>query len=187
MENDPLAQGLIYEAKLPFQWCALEDIPDIAEQLQINESNEAVLQAINVLEEFHHPDLADEYGVVAQELNRIDAKVNLMLDLLSQLLTQQKLLPGHCPVRFGAEGLAWRTSEVGEIQSGQHLAVDVYMQPRYPSPLKLTGDVVSIEAGEDGVWITIAYHGLTPSLHNAFDKLIFRHHRRSVAMAKGDK
>ena len=184
MTHDPLAEGLVYEAMLPFHWSRLPGRPDINALLQACEANETVLQAINVIEGHVLPESPDDHGVLGQEMARLDAKLDLVLDLMGQLLAQQKALPARHVVRLGTAGLAWLQGRESGLKPGVHLLAEVYLQARYPSPLQLSGEVVSTGPDEQGEWITLSYHGLSPGVRDHLDRLIFRHHRRAVALSR---
>ncbi len=181
--SNPLAEGLIYEAELPLAWRPLAEALADSELVRRNDANELLLKAIGVLEEYRG-EAEEAASGTQQELARLEFKVDLILDLISRMLVRQLQLPAAVACRLGAQGLAWLCR--GELPPvGSMLQLELYLQPRYPSPLLLVGEVVGTEAGGEASLVTVAFRDLSPVLEDALEKLIFRHHRRSVALARG--
>jgi hypothetical protein len=175
--QDPLTHGLIYEDALPLIWRQLESIPGETQLARLNDSNEAFLRALSALEE-HHPgyaELEDRFPIIRQELERLDLKLNLLMELVGHVLSRQMMLPEPVPVRVGAEGIEWRCERLPD--RGSWVFVELYLRPRYPRPLELVGEVMERSDKE----VKLAFIGMSESVQDWLEKLIFRHHRRHIA------
>ncbi len=175
---DPFAEGLSYEASLPFSWRVLDAVPDAAHLIYWNEYNEATLRSMSALDEYTNQP-PDEHATQGHELARLEFKVNLILDLLGQLLAQQMLLPEAVWLKVGARGVEWASPEVPK--QGQALLLQLYLTPSYPRPLELPATVVKHETLTVGARCTAAFAGCSEPVQDWLEKLIFRHHRRSIA------
>ncbi|NND69068.1 MAG: hypothetical protein HKN19_15870, partial [Halioglobus sp.] len=116
------------------------------------------------------------------EIERLDRKINLVLDLVSQLVYQQLEIPQRCRVTISAKDLAWAEPE--PPPPGSVLFVRAYIQHGTPKPLCFYGDVTSTDQDLRDGMCRVSYIGLSPAVESWLDKLIFRHHRREVAFKR---
>ena len=59
------------------------------------------------------------------------------------------------------------------------MTVSLYINPALPAPLCLYG---VIEAVGEGGWISIRFQDVTQTVRDLLEKMLFRHHRKTVAM-----
>ena len=97
---------------------------------------------------------------------------NMALDLLGRLLAQALDLPAMHAVRLSAGTLIWQSAE---FPTAGPVAVELYLDARYPLPLRLSGNARSA-AGE----IRVDFGVDDPLLREALERLIFLHHRRRL-------
>lgn len=178
--NEPLGQGLLYEAPLPMRCTPAADW-DADRLAYAAEQNERVLQALRVLDEYALSEAGEEGGAVAQELARLDAKLNLMLDLVNQLLTRHLDLPPPRAVALGSQGLSWHTDAPPAV--GDAVVVELYLNVRYPVPLVLQARVASVGAGRPAP-VEVSFEYLKDNVQEWLERIIFRHHRRQIAEAR---
>jgi hypothetical protein len=178
---DPLAEGLSFEASLPFAWRVLDAVPDAAHLAYWNEYNEAALRSMAALDEYTNQP-PEEYTTQGHDLARLEFKVNLMLDLIGQLLAQQMLLPDAVWLKVGARGIEWASPQAPAL--GEPLLLQLYLTPSYPRPLELPATVVKCDTLTVGARCTAVFVGCSELVQDWLEKLIFRHHRRRVAHAR---
>lgn len=182
-ETPPITEsGLSYLNVLPVEWQ-----PVLSEQDDVHDrylqSNESLLNAINDLEDHHIIEGADEHSLVMQEMARIDRKLNLMLDMLGRLLSSHQKNLEAVPITLATEQVQWESTEPPEQDA--HIEVRIYISQEYPLPLVLSGYVASVTSASAGrSLITVKLDTLPDPLEDNLNKLIFRHHRRSVATAR---
>jgi len=133
---DAFGTGLVLEDRLPLHW-RISDTPDAAPHLQL--SNEETLRVILSLDE-HHVETSDENPEFAHEVQRLETKINLILELVSQLLARQLQLPGALPVRLSAHEIEWQTTAAPAV--GSTVLIEAYVCPSYPRPLFLPATVI---------------------------------------------
>jgi Atypical PilZ domain, cyclic di-GMP receptor len=177
----PLAQGLVYEDRLPLGWRVLDRLPDENALTHLNEFNESFLKIFATLEDQHvpNPEAGDSHAEIQHELMRIDLKVNLLLDLVGHVLSRQLDLPERVLLRVGAQGMEWEGDSLPA--EGCYIKVELYLYPRYPRPLELIGQVISVQAQGECGRVTVVFVGVSETVEDWIDKIIFRHHRRSIA------
>ena len=177
-----LSEGLWYEDRLPIRWEEAGAAPTAAQGLGAGNAGEQFLRHLGVLDE-HRPD-GDEDGHLSQEIQRLEFKVDLLLEMVGRLVGREAVMPAAAAVRLGADRMQWTTTPGEAPGKGRFLRVELFLYPTLPMPLELFGAIESVIARPDGSHVTLRYAGMGEGLRNALEKLIFRQHRRLVAQAR---
>jgi Atypical PilZ domain, cyclic di-GMP receptor len=176
--QDSLGSGLVLEEYLPVA-CVVQNSPlDPQRIVSLQNANERVLNTVIAVED-SHADVSEEYAGMANELQRMEFKINLVLDLVSQVLTHHLPLPPRAAVRLGADRIEWGTKTA--LSVGQALIIEVYLNSRFPRPVMLPARVESVEARPQGAWVVARFEQLGDTVTDVLEKMIFRSHRRRVA------
>ncbi len=173
--------GLTYEDTLPLRWVAATVAPSDAQQVRIQESNAEVLRAVAFLEE-HQGEAVLEHDPITQELQRMDFKINLLLDLVGQVLAHHSTLPEPLPVSLSAKAIQWDAQVAPDL--GSHLNVEFFLSRKYPRPIMFYGQVQQVNTVPGGFRTTVALEGMSEVVRDWLEKFIFRHHRRSIAHSR---
>lgn len=172
---ESLGSGLVLEDRMPLHWRASEMPSGEPHQQQ---ANEETLRVILSLEE-HHVEASDENPEFAHEIQRLESKINLILELVSQVLARQLQLPEALPVWLSAHKIEWQA--VGAVPAaGSPVLIEAYVCPRYPRPLYLPATVESAVSGR----VRATFDDLGMPVQDLLEKLIFRHHRRLIAATR---
>lgn len=131
--------------------------------------NVSLLQALASLESSRERD-GDSAGDPA--LARLEAKVDLALQLISELLRREARLPDPTAVSLSSSGLCWHGSAPLHATG----VVALYLAPRLPWPLMLPVQITGV-AGER---VHARLLHLDEDSQTWLDRTLFRHHRRSV-------
>jgi len=170
-----LYDQLAYHDVLPVQWMALPSAPDRFELIGLEEANLLLLQACIAVEEHPARDKNEDLGPLAGEIARLDFKLNLVMQLLSKLVTKEKM-PPPTNIDFNGLGASWTC--VGEPPSvGGHGLVRVQLRSSLPQALELPAEVVSV----DGNIAKVKFPGLSEALVELIQRLAFLRHRRQIA------
>ena len=172
---------LKFSDNISIDWRVVERYPDDTLLALVNESNESFLRAVSAIGAFA-TDPADDAAGISQEIVRLDLKINLLLDLVSQLIYKQLDIPERTQVTISSNEIQWLSPNVPE--PGAIVFVQVYIQHGTPKPLCFYGEVMSSQAEYSSGSARVCYLGLCGSAQSWLDKLIFRHHRRAVAFEK---
>jgi hypothetical protein len=178
-----LGDGLVYEELLPIAWTS----GALAEGLvlvRLNADNHQLLGAVSSLDEVRVSEaLKEESAALLHELQRLEYKINILLRLTADIAMRNSGVPPAEKVRLSSRALEWfgeRTPKVGA--SG---LLSVYINPALPQPVKIPCTVDG-ERMEGGAHVAqLRFVGLSEPVIELLDKLIFRHHRRLVAGARG--
>jgi len=192
--GDPMDAGLTCSDEVPLTWEAIQAPPSGTRLAAVNAANEALLRACGGLEEPHRG--YEEVSELAQELQRLESKLDLALALLAERLRRPEDVPPLCPVRFNAHGMAWDSPAVPPV--GALVRLEAYICPSFPKPLVLFGTVLRQESvaataeaattGNAPVSRAVArFVGISLSLADALERLVFLRHRRQVAEMRGQR
>ncbi len=179
-----LGRKLVYTDNVPLEWRQVTDQPTPGQLAAVHEENERVLRYIASLDDFQHEFSDEDLAGLGPGLARLEFKLNIVMDMMSQLLTSQLSLPGSRLIRLGSHDLCWRQPEddrSGLPRPGDDIAIRVYICRQFPHPLVLHGTVVAPDDGEEDGVCCLHYDPLPDSVRELLEKMIFRQHRRLVS------
>ncbi len=169
-----LYDGLAYQDVLPVYWRPYASAIEPAVITSFTERNVRVLQACAAIEEHGGSDKPEE---PSPDVQRLDLKINLLLDLVGQLLVSNHPRPTGVPIRFNALGAIWRGA-TPLPEAGTQGVAEIYLRDFLPDPLRLVGRITSVTP--DGQ-IKARFNPPNETIADLMEKLIFRQHRRQVA------
>jgi hypothetical protein len=172
-----LHNELAYADVLPVRFVPFEAPPDAALLANWSERNLRMLQASAALEEQGAAEKTDDETVHGAQVQRIDLKVNLLLDLVGHLVAASQSRPPAAPLRMNVRGIVWHCGGPRPTAAARG-CVEVHLRECLVQPLALTGVVV--EADADG-HVHVAFDPLPDVVSDQFERLIFRRHRRHIA------
>lgn len=167
-----LFEELAVEDLLPVLWQATSAAPDPS----LGEHNLQVLQAWDALEDHGLVDLPDDISPLAAELQRLDLKLTLLLELVGQILSANRPSPTSVLVRFNALGAHWRSREAPLRQPATTGVVEIHVHRCVAQPLRFPG-TASVTDGE----VNVRFLPLDDTVASLLGKIAFRRHRRQVA------
>jgi hypothetical protein len=144
--------------------------------LRLAERNAAALATVAALEE-RRADGADDDNPVMQELVRLDAKLNALIDMINRMALPADALPPRQALRFNAIGAVLPAALV---PPGEALLLRLRFDACPGVPLELPA---RIERRFDG-HAFVAFHALGEGVATSLERFVFRHHRRKVAGAR---
>jgi hypothetical protein len=182
-DDETLGQGLLYEDFLSLRWHTMDERALTLATPGLNENNEEVLRFIGILDEYPS-EFGDEHEPISQDLARLESKLNLLLGLVGQLVAVHFPQPPARAVKLSPAGVEWLGEET-MLPQGETGVVEIYLNGLCPRPLKCPGRIERVELADGGGYHTVAsFTALSASVREHLEKMIFRHHRRSVAMAR---
>lgn len=173
--KESLHEAISLNGQLPMRYKISQQALSEAELLNVNERNLMLLNAIEVAEVQRYVVDSDSDDGMQVELLRLEAKVDLLLGLMNQLLTQHSDLPQACSVRLNAVALHWQTGAI-DASVGDYIVAELHVHNAVAMPLKLPLHIINNECGE--------LYGLSALTQNALDKFLFRQHRRAIAVSR---
>ncbi len=112
------------------------------------------------------------------QLQRLEAKIDLGLQMLGQLLNANSPLPAQHDVLLSAQALAWRCNTP---PPATELQLQLFIDSRIPQPLQLKARL----DGQQGDFWVVRFVEVSEALQDALDRAVFRWHRRQVQAGQG--
>lgn len=192
-----LGEALYYEDRLPMRWQEHAELPAPVEILALNRHDEQILRHLAVIDEFrtegtdedagsHHSGHHANHHASHHDNQRLEFKIDVLIDMVGELLGRQLVLPEAVPVHLGADFMQWSVAPGEPLPTAERLLrVEVYLNRRYPNPLTLFGTVESVRSEADGsALVSLRYQGVSAGLRSGLERVIFRQHRRLIALAR---
>ncbi len=174
--------GPIFEDRIPVRWRPLVSPPGEREVLQHLEPNLTVLQVACAMGDTVSPETLDERQGLGADLARLETKLNLLLDMTGALLSRDGLLPEPVAVELTSRAIHWQTDRSPE--PSEFLEIALYPCSGLPKPVILVAVAHEVQPMETGFRVGAEWFDLAPVLSDALEKMIFRNHRRRIALAR---
>lgn len=178
-ERELFAEALTCSEDLPAEFVA-QALDGPAAERAIDRS-EALFRAIAQIEEGGGEE-GDERGGHEQSLHRIEAKLNVLLDLVGALVRRDMPTLPLRSVRWSRRGLALPQ----EAATAPGTLGLLRLQPAswLPQTVELPVEVIACgnESGQNWLWLRLAPR--PSSFESAVERHLFRLHRRAIAGAR---
>lgn len=178
-EMEVLGERVFCDDELGLRWQEIESLPGEIALSRINARNETVLRSIAMLEE---RDETQSDDAERAELHRLEGKLNLVLELLSELVRGGDAAARIYDIRMNARGLCWDVNE--PVTPGGLLQLELFALPAWPVPLTLHVCITDVDQRRGSWRLCARLEALTPGVRDWLDKLVFRRHRRAVALSR---
>jgi len=167
---------------VPVDWCPLASLPADGAQSQAFRANLRLLNALNILEEV--PQDLEQTAPGLTETLHLEAKLDLILGMLGELLYQQAEIPEVLTVTVSAHGVSIADTLALPIPAvGKLLRIRLFLDSRYPQALVLYGSV----SATTKTGFSLEIDELSEPLQEQLDKLVFRQHRRAIASSRREQ
>jgi len=179
MDQSALGEGLIFEDFLPLVFIP-GSLARNQELAHINAENHQILATESSFDEVRvHEALKDESPALVHELQRLEYKINILLRLTADLSMRHSALPKSQSVRLSAHALQWLGEEAPA--AGATGLLELYINPALPQALKVPTIIEGAEGQGAARVALLRFTGLSESVVELLEKLIFRRHRRLIA------
>jgi hypothetical protein len=171
-----LPSGLVMEGSYPFTVEKIQDVPTSTELLGIDKENEKLFRTSAIWQDPVEVDELD-HDQVSIELRRQDFKISLLLNLVGELLIRQSELPPIKSIQLTATGIEFSNEDCA-VGSGDKAKATLFLLPAFPRPLQFYGRIT--KSDRKGFWF-LSFQGISIAVQDQIEKIIFTHHRRSIA------
>ncbi|MEA5444251.1 PilZ domain-containing protein [Gammaproteobacteria bacterium AB-CW1] len=173
-----------FRSRMPLKWVRFETALDDGQLAALNEQNLALLRAVAALEE-RHTDTSDTQQVAfSPELQRLEAKVDLLLTLVGQIRSADGLIPPSHSIELAAEGAAWWPKDGEQDPKDAEGMLELSLAAYATQPLILPARIQAHGEWEGRPAVLGQFFGLNETCLDALGKFVFRHHRRAIAGAR---
>ncbi len=181
--HDDGFSGLALHDHLPLRW-EPSPLEDPAEVELCNLETARALQALAVFEEMPR-ELPNDTTHMHQELAHIEAKIDVLLSLVTRLARERQGVPQPHATVLHADGIEWSGPEVERTRNGDTGILILYPNPAMPLPFRLPSRIVGSAERNGTRWRRLHFEQLSSTVSVGIEKLVFRRHRRQVALSRG--
>jgi hypothetical protein len=173
-----LQNELAFHDELPVAWEPASGTPGPELLASLDEANITLLKACVAVEEDPAGDKQEDLIPLANELARLDHKMNLVLQLLGRLLP-----PDHAAksvrLRFNALGVSWHAS--GALpRVGERGIVRIRLRSALPEQLQFAVSIAALSGNE----VEAQHLALSERCAELIHRYCFLKHRKAVAGAR---
>jgi hypothetical protein len=172
----PFCDRMAYEDTLHVAVDTLDPAPGAL--ARYNERNLHVLRTLSSLDERRVENTNDDDNPLMLELQRLDSKINVLLDIVDRLLMPTALLPARHAVRFNAVGV---TVPESLLPSSDALLVRLHFDTCRALPLELPARL-GHRLGNGHAFV--CFYDMNELVEDGLERFVFCHHRRKVAEAR---
>ena len=138
--------GVCYSATLPLSWSLAKDVTPT--QLDYwRHANVSMLRALAHIESLPG-DLEKDLGTAAKAYERLEAKLDVVMDMLGRLLAQGLVQPAPHSLTLWPDAVAWLDHAAPALRS--EIQIALYLSPKLPQPLNLMAHVDSVQQEDAG-------------------------------------
>ena len=185
MEETP---ALVVVCRLPLEWRVLPAAAEGGALARYAHAAVQVLQGELTADERRRVEpRSEDDAAVLQELHRVEAKLDLLLDLFAEWHQREQGLPPAVDCRWSVVDLQWESTALpaglaapAESPAPVPVLVQLYPGPRSLRPLELPGTLTAV-TGPAGVQCQLVYGALGDLFADTLGRYLFRLHRREVA------
>lgn len=145
------------------------------------EHAEALLRTMALVEE-NFSDDPEERGSTDMPMHRVEAKLQLLLEMVGTLLAKHSDLPAAVAMRWSRLGFCLPSATAAT--SDEVGVVELQLLPWLPQLLTLPCRVLACEREAAGFQLWLAIEPLSPSLETALERNLFRRHRRAISASR---
>lgn len=179
--KDPLKESLVCYQQIPLRWHKLETPLSDAQWSAIRNDNMKLMEVLVGAEDTGDAEQKLDKDT-HKEIRRLDAKLNLMMAWLGQLIRQQQNLPQPQAVALSAQGLQFESD--APLMKNDDLLVELYLEAHYPQAFIAMAKVLDLKPLEKGYELTASFIHLSEQDQQWLHKFVFRIHRRQIALAR---
>lgn len=143
------------------------------------EGSTLTLQSLLNAGDTSHKEPGEDNAEVMKEITRLDAKLNLLLELVGDLLVSIQPLPAPVSLRLTSREVSWVSQHAST--PGTLGEIHVYLNPDLPRPVCLPGTVREAVPVPEGTRMVVEFAPMSPGLDALLEKFVFQWHRRQVA------
>ena len=175
--------GLSCSLNLPLECSSLADSCSSLSP-SVESANQNCLKIVLGLDDGMH-EAPDENAELSQDLQRMDFKINIILEMLGQLVSQNIEIPVSTDIKLGPKAIQW-LALTSPPELGQTMQIKIYLDIRFPFPFVMFGSVTSVIPAETGYCVVMKTVPINPYSLELLEKYIFRCHRRQIARMKSE-
>jgi len=145
-------------------------------------TDSVLLLRVLALIEAAPPHFDEDESVESLRWQALEARIDLCVQMLGQLLARNEPEPPHCTAYLSGEHCRWH--QAGAVTVGEQGYLGLRLSTQIPQLLWLPAVVAACQADGDAWQVEVRFQIHDAELQDWLDKTIFRHHRREISERK---
>jgi hypothetical protein len=179
--QDVSSPGVSMEATLPLSWTSAVEISGTKKELR-TQTNIALLRALAAID-VAAPEHETHNDQTQKAMERVEAKVDVVLLMVAQLMGANMDLPAEKPVTLLNQSIVWLENAAAPA-AGSSVVVDLYLNPRLPQALHLPVMVKEVQTQDNGAKVVAELLDVTEDFDEWLTRTLFRYHRRALQASR---
>ena len=188
LPEDPIKHQLVCCQCIPMRLRKLERPLSDAQLLYMHSDNAKLMEVLVGSEDAAWDSEQAMDKDTMKEIRKLDAKLNLLMGWMGNLLLQQMNLPQAQNVSLSTQGLQFlMTKNSGSddlLRENDNLYMELFLEPRYPQAFTALAKVFRIDNTSLGADVTVKFKELSEQNQQWLDRYVFQLHRRQVALSR---
>ena len=181
--DHPIKDHLVCYQQISLRWRKLEQPLADGQLFRLQNENTKLMEVLVSSDDVGDLEPPAEKESV-NEIKRLDAKLNLLMGWIGQMLLQQQALPDPQTICLSPAGLQFSSNEDKVLGENDNLYIEMFLEPRYPQAFVTVAKVVQVISREEGDEVLVRFQNLNELNQHWLDKYVFQLHRRQVALAR---
>ncbi len=181
--EDPLKDHLVCHHQISLRWHKLDQPLSNGQYFRIQNDNRKLMEVIVSSEDIGDLEQAADKES-AKEVKRLDAKLNLLMGWVGQMLLQQQAVPPPQTVSLSSVGLQFPCNDTKGLAENDNLYLEMFFETRYPQPFVTVAKVIQVKSQTGGDEVLVRFLDLSEQNQQWLDKYVFQLHRRQVALTR---
>ncbi|HEU0276365.1 MAG TPA: PilZ domain-containing protein [Rhodanobacteraceae bacterium] len=170
-------ERVAWEGELAVACVPLAEVPGAFEATRLERLGAGILGSLGMLGDRLPPGEGDD--ATRQALARVDAKLDMLVEVLNRYLLGRITLPPAHRVRLNTRGVALEGCALPAPQA--QVRIELYFDGCAGMPLALPGRVVEADAPGRRF---VQFHELSDAVGEGIERLVFRQQRQRLAAAR---
>jgi hypothetical protein len=181
--EDPLRDHLVCCPQLSLRWRKLSQPLSDAEYFRIHNDNIKLMEVLVSGEDAGDVESAMDKDSM-KEIKKLDAKLNLLMVWIGQMMLQQQAVPSPKTVCLSSLGLQFPCDDAKDLRENDNLYLEMFLESRYPQAFITLAKVIQIKPQAEGDEVLVRFADLSEQNQQWLDKYVFQLHRRQVALSR---
>jgi len=166
------------ETLVPFNWISMDESVLKSQQRALHSENAHALRSILTLEHCVTEPGDDDHGVLS-EIQRLDQKINLVLELLGQLVISDSHVPDPRMLELSVVSAAWGVDDA-DISLPGFGVLKAWLNPGIPLAVQLPAVIESQAGNENSPRLRARFLQMPEPVQDGLERLVFIYHRRQI-------
>jgi hypothetical protein len=181
--EDPLRDHLVCCTQISLRWRKLNQPLSDGQYYSFQNDNIKLMEVIVSGEDAGDVETSLDKDSM-KEIKKLDAKLNLLMGWIGQMMLQQQTVPPPQTVCLSSSGLQFPWGDAKDLAENDNLYLEMFLESHYPQAFVTLAKVIQIKPQPEGDEVLVRFWDLSEQNQQWLDKYVFQLHRRQVALSR---